>query len=143
MQCCPGGSRQLCVRKNPVQCCLNTLGITWHKSKPYAILTERFQTTLQKKKILCNFALILLGQHCVGKNPIQCCPRSSRQLCKRKMFHSVLTAYSILVSCNAVPEAPSNISQEKNQAIQGMSFEQYLVTLFTYVYIRSFTSKKI
>ena len=74
---------------------------------------------------------------------MQCCPRGSRQLCIRKMFHSMLTAYAILVLCHVIPEAPSNISQEKIQAIQGMSFEQHLVTLFTYVYIRSFTSKKI
>ena len=141
MQCCPRGSRQLCIRTNPVQCCLIALGITLHRSKSYAILSERLQTTLHKK-VLCNFALILLGQHCAGENPMQCFPRGSRQLCVRKMFHSMLTAYAILVLCNVVPEAPRNISQEKIQAIQGMSFEQPLVTLFTYVYIRSFKSKK-
>ena len=54
----------------------------------------------------------------------------------------MLMAYAILVLCNVVPEAPSNISQEKIQAIQGISFEQHLVTLFTYVYIRSFKKKK-
>ena len=54
----------------------------------------------------------------------------------------MLAAYAILVLCNVVPEAPSNIAQEKNQAIQTMSFEQDLVTLFTEVYIRSFMSKK-
>ena len=72
---------------------------------------------------------------------MQCCPRGSRQLCIRKMFHPILTAYAILVLCNVVPETPSNISQENIQIIQGMSFEQHLVTLFTYVNIRSFTSK--
>ena len=36
----------------------------------------------------------------------------------------MLTTYAILV-----PEAPSNISQEKVLAIQGMSFEQHLVML--------------
>ena len=40
-------------------------------------------------------------------------------------------AYAI---CNVLPQAPSNISQEKNHAIQGMLFQQHLVTLFTYVY---------
>ena len=54
----------------------------------------------------------------------------------------MLAAYAILVLCIVVPEAPSNIAPEKIQAIQAMSFEQRLVTLFTYVYIRSFTSKK-
>ena len=47
----------------------------------------------------------------------------------------MLPTYAILVLCNVVPEAPSNIAQEKIQAIQAMSFEQHLVTLFTYVYI--------
>ena len=72
---------------------------------------------------------------------MQCFPIGSTQLCIRKMFHSLLTTSAILVLCNVVPEAPNNISQEKIQAIQGMSFEQHLGTLFTYVYIRSFTSK--
>ena len=52
-------------------------------------------------------------------------------------------AYAILVLCNVAPEAPSNIAQKKIQVIQAMLFEQHLVTLFTDVYIRSFTSKKI
>ena len=74
---------------------------------------------------------------------MQCCRRGLRQLCIWKMFRSMLAAYAILVLCNnVVPEAPSNIAPEKIQAIQAMSFEQRLVTLFTYVYIRSFTSKK-
>ena len=73
---------------------------------------------------------------------MQCCPRGSRQLCIRKMSHSMLTAYAILVLCIVVPQAPSNISQEKNHAIQGMLFEQHLVTLFTYVYISGPSSQK-
>ena len=83
MQCCPRGSGQFCIKSNAMQCCLNTLGITLHRSKPYAILSERLQTTLHKKT-LCNFALMLLGQHCTGQNPMQCCPRGSRQLCIRE-----------------------------------------------------------
>ena len=39
------------------------------------------------------------------------------------MFHSILVDYAILVLCNILPEAPSNTAQEKNQAIQAMSFE--------------------
>ena len=50
MQCCPRGSRQHSIRKNPVQFCLNTLGKTLHRSKPYAMLSERPQATLHKKK---------------------------------------------------------------------------------------------
>ena len=55
----------------------------------------------------------------------------------------MLAAYAIFVLWNVVPEAPSNIAQEKIQAIQAMPFKQQLVTVFTYVYIRSLTSKKI
>ena len=47
--CCPIGSRQHCIKKNLVQFCLNTLGTTLHRSKPYAILLERLQTTLDWK----------------------------------------------------------------------------------------------
>ena len=54
---------------------------------------------------------------------MQCCPRGSGQLCIRKIFHSMLAAYAILVLCNIIPEAPSNIEQNKIQAIQAMSVE--------------------
>ena len=55
MYCCPRGSRQQCIRKILVQCCLNTLGTILHRSKPYEMLPERLQTTLHRKK------------------PVQCC----------------------------------------------------------------------
>ena len=109
MQCCRRGSRQLFIRTNPVQCYLNALGITLHRSKPYATLFEKPQTTLHKK-VLCNFALILLGQHCTGQNPTQCCSRGSRQFFIRKMFHSMLTTYAILVLCNFVPSSKQNFT---------------------------------
>ena len=35
----------------------------------------------------------------------------------------MLAAYAILVLCNIIPEAPSNIEQNKIQAIQAMSVE--------------------
>ena len=117
MQCCRRGSRQLFIRTNPVQCSLNTLGITLHRSKPYAILFEKPQTTLHKK-ILCNFVLILLGQHCTGQNPMQCCPRGSKQLCISKMFHSMLTAYAILVLCNVAPGSKQHFTG-KNSGTSG------------------------
>ena len=143
MQCYPRGSRQLCIRKNHVQCCLNTLRTILHRSKPYAILSERLQTTLHKK-ILRNFALILLGQHCTGKNPMQCCPRGSRQLCIKKFS----------VQCQGLMQSWSYVmlSQRLQAILHRKKFRQfrqcrlnniYLVTLFIYVYIRSFTSKKI
>ena len=83
MQCCSRGSRQQYIRRNPVQCRLNTLGTTLHRPKPYAMLSELLQTTLHKK-ILCNVVLIFLEQHCTRKT-----------------------------LCNVVPEAGNNIAQEK------------------------------
>ena len=52
MQCCSRGSRQHWIRENPVQFCLNTLGTTLDRSKLFAMLSEMFQTTLHKKKVL-------------------------------------------------------------------------------------------
>ena len=37
-------------KKNSVYCCLNKLGTTLHGSKPYAMLSERLQTTQYRKK---------------------------------------------------------------------------------------------
>ena len=54
----------------------------------------------------------------------------------------MLVAYAVLVLRSVVPQAPSNIAQEKIQAMLAMSSEQHLLTLFIYVYIRSFTSEK-
>ena len=56
-----------------------------HRSKLYVMLSERLQTALHRKKILCNVVVILLGQHCTGKT-----------------------------LCNVFREAPDNIAQEKN-----------------------------
>ena len=47
------------------------------------MLSERLRQHCLKK-ILCNFALILLGKHCTGQNLMQCCPKSSRQHCIRR-----------------------------------------------------------
>ena len=50
MQYCLRDTRQHCIIKNPVQSCLNTPGRTLHRTKPYAMLSKRLQTTLCKKK---------------------------------------------------------------------------------------------
>ena len=49
MQYCSRGSKQHCM-KNLVQFRLNALGATLHRSKLYAMLPERLQTTLHKRK---------------------------------------------------------------------------------------------
>ena len=81
----PRGSRQLCIRKSPVQCCLNTLGITLHSWKPYyTMLPEKLQTTLNKKKSCAIFSLYSRNNIAQVKN-----------------------------LCNVVRKAPDNISWEK------------------------------
>ena len=40
-------------------------------------------------KILFNNVVILLGQHCIDKNSVQCCPRDSRQHCTGKKSNVV------------------------------------------------------
>ena len=49
-QCCPRCSRQHWTEKNPVQCCLNNLGTTFHRQKLCAMLSKKLQTTLHRKK---------------------------------------------------------------------------------------------
>ena len=66
-------------RKNPVDCSVNTLGTIFHRRKLCAVLPKRRKTTLDRKKILFNVVLILLGKLCTEKNPVQCCPRGSRK----------------------------------------------------------------
>ena len=85
MQCYPKESRQHCIWKNLVQCCLHTLGTILHRSKPYAMLSERFQTTFHKKKS-CAILSYTLGTplNHWSQNPTQCCLRCSRQHCTRK-----------------------------------------------------------
>ena len=99
-----------------------------------------------KKKILFNVVSVFLGQHCTGKKPMQCCPRGSRQHC---IVNILCNVDLILLGQRSTGKRYAMLSQRLQttsyrkiiQAIQAMS-EQHLVTLFTYVCIRSFTSKK-
>ena len=123
MQYCPRGTSSNCIKKscageNPMQCCPKCSS----------------QNSVRKNFVQCSL-LVLLGQNFTVENPMQCWPIDSTQLCIRKMFHSMLAAYAILVLCNVVPEAPSNMAQEKIQAMQSILSGQHLVTLFTYVYM--------
>ena len=93
-----------------------------------------------------NVVLILLRQNCTAENPMQCCPRGSRHL--QTTLHKKNVPFSVsglwnLGPMQCCPKGFKQHCQEKIQDIQAMSSEQHLVTLFTYVYVRSFTSKKI
>ena len=94
---------QHCTGKNPVQCCLNTLG-----------------TTLHRKKILFNFVLILSGQHRTRENPVECCLNTLGTTMHRWKSCSVLCWYfwgkiaqQTKTLCNVVQEAPDNIAQKQ------------------------------
>ena len=60
MEYCLRGSKQLCIRKNPVQCFFNIVGTILKRSNCYTMLFERLQTTL-RKKMSVQFCLITLG----------------------------------------------------------------------------------
>ena len=83
MQCCPRSPRQYCMRKNSVQCCLNNLGTTFHRSKSYVSLVERLQETLHRTNLVqcChNTPGIILHR----KKLMQFCSKGSRQHCIKK-----------------------------------------------------------
>ena len=52
IQCCARCYRQHWVKKAPVQFWLNILGMTLHRSKLYAMLSERLQTTFHKRNYM-------------------------------------------------------------------------------------------
>ena len=106
VQCCPTGVfRQHCTGFWPVQCCLRQhwvgffparcylepLGqhctgflsvqycpksISWDNFAQEKLLEVQDNTVYEKN--LFNVVLIILEQHCIGKNPVQCCPRGSQ-----------------------------------------------------------------
>ena len=78
---------QTLQKKNSGHCCLNTFGTTLHSSKPYAMLSERLQTTYHRKNpVQCclnipgtilhrknpQYCLRGFRLHCTGKNSVQC-----------------------------------------------------------------------
>ena len=59
MQCCPRGySRQICARKNPAQCCLNTPEIILHTKNLMQCIAR--ETAVQEKS-----SAMLSEQHLV------------------------------------------------------------------------------
>ena len=73
-------------KKNLFPCCLNFLRTTLHKvtKKNLCHVVQEAPDNIGHEKIQFNNVVILLGQHCTGKNPVQCCPRDSRQHCTGK-----------------------------------------------------------
>ena len=98
MQCCLRGSKQHCIRENPGQYCLNTLGTKLHRSKPYAMLPQRIHRTLHKKNPVqcCLIKKPMQGcprgsrQHCIIKNPVQCCLNTLGTILHRTKSYAIL-----------------------------------------------------
>ena len=86
MQCCPWDSRQHCTRKK--SCSMLSQfsydNIALVTAKTLCNVAQESQDNNAQEKILFNVVLIFLGQHCTGKNFVQCCPRDSRQHCRGK-----------------------------------------------------------
>ena len=103
VQCCPRGSRQLCIRK--ILCNVALILLEQHYTDQNLMqCCPRCSRQHCIRKILCNVALILLGQHYIGKT-----------------------------LCNVSPEAPNDIAQEKIQAISSEQYLVTLFCLHIYV----------
>ena len=91
-----------------MQCCLNTPRTTLHRSKSYAMLSER----------LCSVVLILLGHLCTGKTICNVVPEAPDNIAQEKSC-SMLSESSwdniehVKTLCKNAREAPDNIAQEK------------------------------
>ena len=69
------------------------------------------------EKILFNVVLILLGQHCTGQNPMQCCAKGSRQNCTLK------------IQCNIVLNTHSHWTTLHREHPYAMLFQRLQTTL--------------
>ena len=83
MQCCPRGSRQHCMKKI---LCNFALILLVRQVKTLSHVVQEAPDKFASEKILCNVLLILSGQHCTVKNPMQYCPRGSRQHCIKNIL---------------------------------------------------------
>ena len=72
----------------------NVVLISWDiaQTKTLCNVVQEAPDNIAQVKILFNFVLILLGQHCTGKNPVQFCPNTLRTILHRKkiLFNFVL-----------------------------------------------------
>ena len=109
----PRGPRELCIRKNPLQCFLNTFGIKLHRSKPCAIFSSGYRQHCIKNPV--QFCLNTLGKTLHSCKPYAIFPvRLQTTLHKKNVpFNVSIAALAILVLCNVVPQAPSNTVHEK------------------------------
>ena len=115
IQCCPWGSRQLCKRKKPVQCCLNIPGTTLQSWKPFTMLSKRLQTTLHKKNhVQC--CLNTLGTTLHSWKPYAMLSERLQITLHKKKSCAMLSSYSwdnipqLKTLCNVVRDPPDNIA---------------------------------
>ena len=71
-------------KKIPVQCYLNTLGTTLYMKNTLCNVVQEAPDNIAHEKILFSVVVKLLGQHCTGKNPVQCYPKRLQTTLHRK-----------------------------------------------------------
>ena len=59
---------------------------TLHRLFPCAMLAQTDPDNIAQEEILFNVVLILLGQHCTGKNLVQSSPKGSRKTAYEKLL---------------------------------------------------------
>ena len=113
------GSRQHCIRENLGQCCLNALGTALHRTKPYALLSKKLQTTLHKKKFCSMLFEYSWNNNAQVKTLCNVLSEKLQTTLHKKKFCSMLPEYSwvnialVKTLCNVVWEAPGSIAYEK------------------------------
>ena len=78
-QCCVEPQRAILHKVFHVQCCNVFSGNIIAQIKTMCSVVFEAPDNNTQEIILFNFVLILLGQHCPGPKPMQCCLRASRQ----------------------------------------------------------------
>ena len=89
IQCSPGSSRQYWIRNSPVQFRFNTRGRTFHRPKPYAVLSGKLKTTLQWKNPV-QYCLNTLKTTLGSSKPYDMFPETLQTILDQKMFWLML-----------------------------------------------------
>ena len=110
-------------RKNSVQCYLNTLETTLHRSITYGMLSLKLQTTMNKKKY-CSMLSWYHSWDNIARVKILCsfAKKVPGNIAWEKILCSVVLIllgqhWAGKALCNVVLETPENIAQENNQSM--------------------------
>ena len=112
-QCCANTVVTTLHRQKPYEMLSKRLQTTLHWKKSYSMLFQcawdnigqvktlwnvikKAPDNIVHEKILLNVVVILLGEHCASKNPLQCYPRDCRQHCTGNPMHCRLNNITFL-----------------------------------------------